>query len=159
MRVLIYFFIIVNCIFAFPGSDYKEPASVKKFFPSTPLVVATPSIAPGRTSFTTQREMRDYLGAIHTNNSSTVVNLLGPTRGNNYLPVFVLSRGKELTFKNTSNGKPTVMLIAQQHGDEPMGCDVLMGTIKRIAQGGMNYLLDRVNIVIMPRINPDGAAN
>lgn len=159
MKILIYFFVIVNYIFAFPGSDYKEPASVKKFFPPTPLVVATPSIAPGRSSFTTQREMLDYLGAIHTKNSSTVVNLLGPTRGNNYLPVFVLSRGKELTFQRTSNGKPTVMLIAQQHGDEPMGCDVLMGTIKRIAQGGMNYLLDKVNIVIMPRINPDGAAN
>lgn len=158
MKILICFFAIVNYLIAFPGIDYKEPATVKKYFPVTPLVVATPSIAPGRTSFTTQREMLDYLGAIHTKNSSTVVNLLGPTKDNNYLPVFVLSKGKELTFKNTTNGKPTIMLIAQQHGDEPMGCDVLMGTIKRIAQGGMNYLLDRVNIVIMPRINPDGAA-
>lgn len=159
MKILICFFMTVNFIFAFPGSDYKEPASVKKYFPATPLVVSTPSIAPGRSTFTTQREMLDYLGAIHTHNSSTVVNLLGPTRGNNYLPVFVLSRGKELTFQNTTNGKPTIMLIAQQHGDEPMGCDVLMGTVKRVAQGGMNYLLDKVNIVIMPRINPDGAAN
>lgn len=158
MKILICFFAIVNYLIAFPGIDYKEPATVKKYFPATPLVVATPSIAPGRTSFTTQREMLDYLGAIHKSSSSTVVNLLGPTKDNNYLPVFVLSKGKELTFKNTTNGKPTVMLIAQQHGDEPMGCDVLMGTIKRIAQGGMNYLLDRVNIVIMPRINPDGAA-
>lgn len=158
MKILICFFAIVNYLIAFPGIDYKEPATVKKYFPVTPLVVATPSIAPGRTSFTTQREMLDYLGDIHTKNSSTVVNLLGPTKDNNYLPVFVLSKGKELTFKNTTNGKPTIMLIAQQHGDEPMGCDVLMGTIKRIAQGGMNYLLDRVNIVIMPRINPDGAA-
>lgn len=159
MKILICFFMTVNFIFAFPGSDYKEPASVKKYFPATPLVVSTPSIAPGRSTFTTQREMLDYLGAIHKHNSSTVVNLLGPTRGNNYLPVFVLSRGKELTFQNTTNGKPTIMLIAQQHGDEPMGCDVLMGTVKRVAQGGMNYLLDKVNIVIMPRINPDGAAN
>ncbi|MGL4364990.1 MAG: M14 family zinc carboxypeptidase [Cetobacterium sp.] len=159
MRVLIYFFIIVNCIFAFPGSDYKEPAAVKKFFPSTPLVVATPSIAPGRTSFTTQREMLDYLGAIHKNGSSSVVNLLGPTKNGNYIPIFVLSRNKNLTFKNPRNGKPTIMLIGQQHGDEPMSSDILMGSIKRVSQGSMNYLLDKINIVIMPRINPDGAAN
>lgn len=158
MKILIYFFVIVNYLFAFPGIDYKEPATVKKFFPVTPLVVSTPSIAPGRSTFTTQREMLDYLGAIHTSNNCTVVNLLGPTKDNNYLPVFVLSRGKELTFKNTRNSKPTVMLIAQQHGDEPMSCDILMGSINRIAKGNMNYLLDKINIVIMPRINPDGAA-
>lgn len=158
MKKVVLFFIILNCIYAFPGSNYKEPATVKKFFPRTPLIVTTPSIAPGRTTFTTQREMFDYLGEIHKHNSSTVVNLLGPTYDKNYLPVFALSRGKEITFQRPSNGKPTIMLIGQQHGDEPMSCDVLMGTIKRIAQGGMNYLLDKVNIVIIPRVNPDGAA-
>lgn len=157
MNIFICFFIIVNCVFAFPGKNYKEPESVKKFFPAPPIIVSTPSVTGKRDVFTTQREMLNYLGAIHTKNSSTVVNLLGPTKGKNYLPVFVLSRGKELTFQNPINKKPTVMLIAQQHGDEPMGCDVLMGTIKRVTQGRLNYILDKINIVIMPRINPDGA--
>jgi|GEM_PF-6727521 len=158
MKILIYFLLVVKCIFTFPGSDYKEPASVKKFFPVTPVILTTPALNADRSTFTTQREMLDYLGAIHTSNNCTVVNLLGPTKDKNYLPAFVLSRGKELTFKNTRNNKPTVMLIAQQHGDEPMSCDILMGTLKRIAKSDMNYLLDRINIVIMPRINPDGAA-
>nr|WP_255493982.1 M14 family zinc carboxypeptidase [Cetobacterium sp. 8H] len=80
------------------------------------------------------------------------MDLLGPTHNGNYVPVVLLGKEKEF-----NNDKLTVMLIAQQHGNEPMGCDVLMATVKRVAKGDLNYLLDRMNILIMPRINPDGA--
>lgn len=151
LQIIWIFLISVTSIIAFPGEDYKEPSSVKSFFPEMSPMVSTPATLKGRDEFTTQKEMLDYLGAIHTQNIHTVVDLLGPTVKGNYLPIIMFSKEKK--------DKPTVLLIAQQHGDEPMGCDVLLGTIKRIAHGDLNYLLENINIVIMPRVNPDGAKN
>ncbi|WP_297596552.1 M14 family zinc carboxypeptidase [uncultured Cetobacterium sp.] len=143
------------------GLNYKEPESVKQFFRDPGVTIPTPSIEGGRSEFTTQKEMLDYLGNIHTTSNTTVVDLLGPTDNKNYLPVFLISKDKSLTFKDIHetavDGKPIVMLIAQQHGNEPMGCDTLLATVKRVAKGDLNYILNRVNIIVMPRINPDGA--
>lgn len=144
-------------VLAYKPASYKEPEIIKKYFPKGLAIVETPSIKDGRTEFTTQKEMLDYLGAIHTTNSSSVVNLYGPTSDGFYIPVLVFSRNKLLTFKESRNEKPTVMIIAQQHGDEPMSGDVAMATINRVAKGDLNYLLDKINIVFMPRVNPDGA--
>ena len=83
--------------------------------------------------------------------------MLGPTAKGNYLPIVIFSKDKEINLKSSKNTKPTAFLIAQQHGDEPMGCDVLLGTIKRVSHGDLNYLLEKINIVIIPRVNPDGA--
>lgn len=120
------------------------------FFPKPKLTLLTPSISNNH--FTTQREMLDYLGEIHKNSIHTKVELLGPTKNNNFLPLFLIGKNKDFL-----DNKPTVMLIGQQHGDEPMSCDVLMGTIKRIANGDLTYLLERLNFIILPRANPDGA--
>ncbi|MGL4976896.1 MAG: M14 family zinc carboxypeptidase [Cetobacterium sp.] len=156
MKKIGLFLLMSTSLFCFSGQDYKEPPSVKQHFPRVAPILNTPSLVQNRETFTTQSEMLDYLGAIHTTNNSTVVNLYGPTVGKFYIPVIALSRDKQVTFKDARNKKPTVMLIAQQHGDEPMSCDVLMGTINRVARGDLNYLLDKINIVVMPRINPDG---
>lgn len=153
MRKIIILSLIIKAVtFTSNGLNYKEPESVKRFFYEPQVRTQTPSIRPGRKEFTTQREMLDYLGAIHTTNDNTIVDLLGPTSGGNYLPVILITRKKMYTKE-----KPTVMLIAQQHGNEPMGCDVLLAMVNRVAKGDLNYLLDRINVIIMPRINPDGA--
>lgn len=132
--------------------SYEEPDNIKSFFPKPNLTVMTPSIYNDH--FTTQREMLDYLGKVHKKSSHTSVDLLGPTPQGNYLPLFLISKNR-----NFSKNKLTIMLVAQQHGDEPMGSDVLMGTIKRLATGDLTYLLDKLNFVVLPRVNPDGAQN
>ncbi|MGL5427414.1 MAG: M14 family zinc carboxypeptidase [Cetobacterium sp.] len=159
MKKLCCFLSLSRVIFGFLGEDYKEPEILKQHFKKEVPIVSTPSVNPARKTFTTQKEMLDYLGAIHTTNNSSVVSLYGPTVGGLYLPVIALSKDKSITFENVKNLKPTVMLIGAQHADEPMGCDVLMGTINRVAKGDLNYLLDRINIVVLPRINPDGVKN
>ncbi|MEG0136985.1 MAG: M14 family zinc carboxypeptidase [Cetobacterium sp.] len=151
-KIIILSLIIKAVTFPSNGLNYKEPQNIKKFFKEPVVKVQTPSVQPRRKEFTTQKELLDYLGAIHTTNDNTTMNLLGPTQKGNYIPVVLLA--KEKVFNRE---KPTVMLIAQQHGNEPMGCDVLMATVKRVAKGDLTYLLDRINILIMPRINPDGA--
>lgn len=58
-----------------------------------------------------------------------------------------------------SAGKPTVLLVGQQHGDEPAGSEALLVIARELAQGLLLPALDRINVVIVPRANPDGAAN
>lgn len=157
MKTFICFFLFSSLVYGFFNEDYKEPKSVKRFFPNAIPLIKTPSVNGERETFTTQEELYHYIGAIHTKNENSITDMLGPTENNNYLPIIVLSQNKTLDLKNNNNGKPTVMLIAQQHGDEPMGCDVMLGTFKRVTHGDLNYLLKKINIVIIPRVNPDGA--
>ena len=54
--------------------------------------------------------------------------------------------------------RPTVLLIGQQHGDEPAGAEALIAVAQELAGGRLAALLDRINVVVLPRANPDGAA-
>src|SRR6218665_593147 len=54
-------------------------------------------------------------------------------------------------------GRPTVVLIDTQHGDEPAGREALLVVSSELAQGLLEPLLDRINVVVVPRANPDGA--
>jgi len=61
-----------------------------------------------------------------------------------------------------ANGKPTVMYQAQIHGNEPSateGALVLCGALVRdeIKDSSGNSVLDKINVVVVPRINPDGS--
>jgi Zinc carboxypeptidase len=53
---------------------------------------------------------------------------------------------------------PRVLLVGQQHGDEPAGSEALLVIARELAQGSLAGLLDRIDVVILPRANPDGAA-
>ncbi|MGL5051327.1 MAG: M14 family zinc carboxypeptidase [Fusobacteriaceae bacterium] len=150
---------MTTTIFGFLGKDYKEPEALKKHFPKEIPIVSTPSVIGKKSNFTTQKEIRDYLEEININSVSTVVNQYGPTAGSLYIFAIALSKDKSMTFTTTRNDKPTVMLIGGQHADEPMSADVLIASIKRIAVGDLNYLLERINVVVLPRINPDGVKN
>jgi len=55
--------------------------------------------------------------------------------------------------------KPAVMIITQQHGNEPHGTEAAVNLIQRLASGGAlsRQVLNNIQVLIMPRVNPDGA--
>jgi hypothetical protein len=53
--------------------------------------------------------------------------------------------------------RPLVMLVGQLHGNEPAGGEVMLALAESLATGELRPLLDRINVLIMPRGNPDGA--
>ena len=57
-----------------------------------------------------------------------------------------------------ATGRPTVLLVGQQHGDEPAGSEGLLVIARELAQGLLQPLLGRINVIIVPRANPDGEA-
>ena len=50
-----------------------------------------------------------------------------------------------------------MLLVAQQHGDEPAGAEALLVIARSLADGPLQALLDRINVIVLPRANPDGA--
>ncbi len=51
-----------------------------------------------------------------------------------------------------------MLLIGQQHGDEPMPAEALIVVARELAGGRLAPLLDRIQVIVLPRANPDGVA-
>lgn len=131
-------------------------------FPDPPVDFPTPAFAPGRTSFTTNDEVHQALRALAREGApgSTVVRLLslGSSQGGVPIEALLLTRAADTTPAGLRAGAlPTVLLLGQQHGDEPAGSEALLVLAQRLAGGPLAPLLDKLNVLILPRANPDGA--
>ena len=133
-------------------------------FPAPPVTYSTPGLLAGRTTFTTQPELHAWLleqaaaAARNTGVKSALLSI-GNSQNRQPLEALVLTRaGSTDPGSLQASGKPTVLLMGQQHGDEPAGSEALMVVARELSQGLLQPLLERINVIIVPRINPDGAA-
>jgi len=53
--------------------------------------------------------------------------------------------------------KLRVLLFAQQHGDEHTGKEALSMLLARFASGDLSHLLDKIDLLVVPQMNPDGS--
>lgn len=149
---------------ASPAAPASAPESsgVSARFPDPPQRPVTPGLAEGRTGFTTQAELQALLRALAVEPAAggTRLRLLSPGISQSGQPIeaLLLSRAPDLAAASLrSAGRPTVLLIGQQHGDEPAGAEALLVLARQLAQGSLAPLLDRINVIVLPRANPDGA--
>lgn len=149
---------------AAPAEPETPPyaAAVAARFPDPPVEFATPAFAPGRTTFTSQAELRDAMRGLVRAGApgSTVVRLLplGTSQAGTPLEALLFTRAADPSPNGLRAGAlPTVLLVGQQHGDEPAGSEALLVIAQRLARGPLEALLDRVNVIVLPRANPDGA--
>ena len=138
------------------------PAVAARFTAPT-VVYSTPGLQGDRTSFTTPSEihawLRDQATALSRSAGVKAALLpIGSSQQGQPLEALVLTRGTGTDPASLlATGRPTVLLIGQQHGDEPAGSEALMVIARELAQGLLQPLLERINVVIVPRVNPDGA--
>lgn len=52
---------------------------------------------------------------------------------------------------------PTILFLTQQHGNEQLTTEGALEVIKHLGTGRMSSVLDNVNILVLPMLNPDGA--
>ena len=50
-----------------------------------------------------------------------------------------------------------MLLLSEQHGNEPAGSEALLVLARELSQGLLQPLLERINVVILPRLNPDSS--
>jgi murein tripeptide amidase MpaA len=127
----------------------------------------TPAFEPGRGAYTSNAELRGLLhGLVHDGQGGanpTTVRLLQLGSSQTGVPLEALHFSREpvaLAAAGTtaSAPRPVVLLIGQQHGDEPAGSEALIVIARELDRGSLAALLDRIDVVILPRANPDGAA-
>ena len=143
------------------GSDSPDVAAR---FPAPAVQYETPGLEPGRVQFSTETELHGWLAALADAarpRSAGAVRLLalGTSEGGRPIEGLLFSHESApdaATLLRT--GRPTALLVGGQHGDEPAPAEALMVVARQLSQGRLNPLLDRINVIVVPRANPDGAA-
>lgn len=146
-----------------PGNTAPYNAAVAARFPPPSITYTTPGLQGNRVNFTTQAEIQAWLreqAAAASRTPGLVASVLpiGRTQRGVALEALVLTRSANTDAQTlAASGKPTVLLIGQQHGNEPAGSEALLVIARELAQGLLLPLLEKINVVIVPRANPDGA--
>lgn len=122
----------------------------------------TPGLGDGRRAFTTNAELAEWLGTIASAQQGlgtrTELLRLGPSQQGEHVLALVITRaGGTTPDALEASHRPTVLLVGQQHGDEPAGAEALLVVAQELAGGLLEPLLNRINVVLVPRANPDGA--
>lgn len=141
-----------------------ESAAVAARFPAPAIAYQTPGLAAGRSTYTSDAELQSGLRALlrepAAGSGQSAVKLLVAGTSQRGVPIeaLLLTRSADTSAGGVrADGRPTVMFVAQQHGDEPAGAEAMLVLAQQLANGPLQPLLRQLNVVILPRANPDGA--
>ncbi|WP_174612926.1 M14 family metallopeptidase [Virgibacillus ihumii] len=138
------------------GKKYDLPEQVEWLYPSPDIEFKTPGFKEGKKNFTTQREMMSFLRELDSSSDLMKMKTAGKSLEGRALPVLILSTSHDN--KAEFKDKTTVMLEGQVHGDEPTGGESVLVMAQKLAKGKLGQnVLDKINVVLVPRINPDGS--
>ena len=134
-----------------PATVVQEPAAVAERYPDPAVRYDTPAFRPGRADFTAHAEVMAFAEQLQRESPHARLEIAGRSQDGLPLPLLLLS-----AWGTPDPARPTVLVIAQQHGNEPAGGEAALA-LARLLAGPRWSLLDRVTVLILPRANPDGA--
>lgn len=131
-------------------------------FPDPGTRYATPGLAADRRAFTTNAELSQWLrnlaNAPSPKGTRATLLTLGYSQRGTPIEALVVTRAQDITPDSLdATQHPTVVLIGQQHGNEPASSEALLVVAQQLIQGQLESLTDRLNVIVVPRANPDGA--
>ena len=140
-------------------------AAVAARFSEPKVSYRTPAFAPNHNGFTSNAELQALMMALvqeavpATGQPRVSMLALGTSQKGTPLQALLFTREFDLKpAAIAASTRPTVLLVAQQHGDEPAGSEALIVLAQELALGRLQSLTERINVIILPRANPDGAA-
>lgn len=141
--------------------ELPPSAAVEAHFLDPLLTYHTPGLVNYRRAFTTNPELESWLNDITRQPSAgttATAFAIGNSQQGNPIWAIAIARGTHTSpAQLQKNGRPTVLLVGQQHGDAPASAEALLVIARELGQGLLEPLLNKVNVVIVPRLNPDGA--
>lgn len=132
----------------------QQPAKVaKKFFADPEMDIHTPWFQKGNVC-TTYDEMMSYINNLITRHPETAsLSFIGKTQKGVEIPAVRIA-GK------TRNVKLRVLFLGRVHGDEPGSTESMLYTMDRLLNDpDLAYLLERLEITIIPMVNIDGGSH
>jgi len=100
-------------------------------------------------------DLMNYLKEIDLLSNKVTIKTIGRSVEGREIPVAIISKDK--VFASNRNEKPVVLIYAQQHGNEPSGKEAALIIIRELSLGSLQDLLQHLDILIVPQVNPDGA--
>lgn len=135
-----------------PAKVQAEPAAVAARFPAIHHRYDTPGFSPWQSDFTSHAQMMARLQALQER-PGVRLDIAGASVQGRSLPVVLLAEGGRWRPE-----RPTLLLVAHQHGNEPATGEAALVLLERWSSPERAALLRAINIVALPRANPDGAA-
>ena len=156
----------------------RVSAALAAQFPEPAVSFATPAFEPGRTAYTTHEELASILhglersGVDSSRGTDVTVLPLGMSQSGLSIEALAFTRAPVAAPAPAPSAsdasvsvapvapprRPAVVLVAGQHGDEPAGTEALIVIAQELAAGRLDRVLDQVDVYLLPRANPDGAA-
>ncbi|HSI57153.1 MAG TPA: M14 family metallocarboxypeptidase [Ideonella sp.] len=133
-----------------PAKVVREPEAIAKRYPDPALSYATPGFKAGRADFPSHAEVLAFLDELARSSPRVKVEEAGRSQRGLVLPLVILSASGQ-----PDPALPSVLILGQQHGNEPSGGEAALVLAQQLA-GPRAALLDKVNVLIVPRANPDG---
>jgi hypothetical protein len=132
-----------------------ESPGVSARYPDPQVAYTTPAFTPGKQDFTSQAELMAFLRNLAAQAPLMHLDAAARSQKGRELPVLVFSTARDAI---GTGAKPVVLIIGQQHGNEPAGGEAALVLAQRLGTGDLAGLLPSIDVIIVPRANPDGAA-
>ena len=135
----------------------------------TEIILETPVFStPNKPAqqMTTQPEMEAFIENLDDENDNMYVFSIGTSSKYGFnVPIVFFTKTdlsdcttlEQIADKLSKGGLPNMAYKAQTHGDEPAGGEGALAVIQELDKAENAYLLDSINIYVIPRINPDSA--
>ena len=115
--------------------------------------IKTPLEKNNYTKLTTYDELTEFIYQLDESSDKLIVEIMGKTTEQRNLYA--------LYFSNSQFGKDKskikVLIFAQQHGNEQSGKEGALLLASELLKPEYNYLLDKIDFVLVPQMNPDGS--
>src|SRR5690606_6081032 len=135
-----------------PLGGWKESDEVAARFPDPERSYATPGLSAGRTTYTSNAELGQWLRLLATpGQSGTKAELVtaGTSQEGQPILALLLTRAASTSLHDLDQSqRPTVLLVGQQHGDEPAGSEALLALAQDLKQGPLASVLDKINVLL-----------
>jgi hypothetical protein len=152
----------MSALHAAPAGILSEPAD--RFADIASIVLESPAFLAHANltnkPFTSDTEINTFIAKKIAPSPYADWFRLGKTTGGRDLNMVLFTQdGHSEPLSVAAHRKPTVWILAQQHGNEPAGSEAALEMMRRLVQTDLHHVLERINVVVVPRANPDGAAN
>ncbi len=137
----------------------QQPAPVTAVWPYGEAVAArfpaplqrydTPGLREGREHYTSDEELATLLRELAAREGGPRLVHAGTSAQGRAIEALLFGPG--------DGSRPLVMLVGQQHGDEPAPAEALLVLAQQLAGGQPPGVLEAVDVLLLPRANPDGA--
>jgi hypothetical protein len=103
--------------------------------------------------YTSYKELTDYIYQLGKSSKLLKIEIIGQSVNDRNLYALKYSSGKF----GSDQSKIKVLIFAQQHGNEQSGKEGALLLAMELLKPENSYLFDRIDLVIVPQMNPDGS--